>query len=175
MTEVPLTGDTGPPQYDIEHDSKTTNTPAAFGDEFVILWEMYPRKDDSAKAQKAYSAQRLAGVTAEDLLMATVNYRLHVEAQKLELRYVKYASTFFGSDEPYRDYLQPVEAPTTEPVVDPKPSRMASARAFGKSRSHWTEDKLRYQTTFQRLPPDEQDEVIAGWHDAQPSLVGAEL
>jgi hypothetical protein len=34
---------------------ETSNTPDAFGDEFVALWEMYPRKDDSSKALKAYS------------------------------------------------------------------------------------------------------------------------
>jgi hypothetical protein len=64
---------------------------------------------------------------------------------------------------------------TDAELLDDKTSRMRSARALGKSRAKWDESKLRDQPIFQTLPPDEQDEVIAGWRDAQPepALVGA--
>ena len=149
---------------------ETSNTPDAFGDEFVTLWEMYPRKDDSSKALKAYSARRLAGVPAEDLLTATVNYQQHVQAQNLELRYVKYGSTFFGSDEPWRDYLQPVtQMADAQPTEDP----LAAWVRYGKKYAWKTDDAFQSLLEAETRIPAEVEAAWLGRESEQPVMVAS--
>jgi hypothetical protein len=125
---------------------------------------MYPLKDDSSKALKAYSARRLAGVSAEDLLTATVNYQQHVLAQNLELRYIKYGSTFFGGDEPFRDYLQPVLAQTADqPKEDPLAAWVRYGEKYARKDANAFQSLLEVETRM----PDEVEAAWSGWQSRQ--------
>jgi hypothetical protein len=148
------------PDTSLRHVNETSNTPDAFGDEFVELWKTYPRKDDSKKSLRAYSARRLAGVPAEDLLTATVNYRQQMEAQKIELKFIKCGWTFFGSDEPWRDYLQPVTARAGNGQQAEEDQLVAYVR-YGQKYAH--KDAEAFQSLLRNRPELTDDQIEAAW------------
>lgn len=79
----------------------------SFEAQFEKTWVEYPRKVSKKAALKAYIARRRAGVSADDLHTATVNYARSVAGQ--EPRYVKHGATFYGPDEHWRDFLEAVD------------------------------------------------------------------
>jgi hypothetical protein len=78
---------------------------APFETDFDEMWKDYPRKVDKAKALKAYTARRRAGAPTGDLLRAATNYAETVTGN--DPQFVKHCATFFGPDEPWREYVNP--------------------------------------------------------------------
>lgn len=72
---------------------------------FEQVWKMYPRKIDKGGAYRCYQARLNAGFTEEELAEATKNYADECLNEKREIKYIKHASTFFGSSTPFVDYL----------------------------------------------------------------------
>jgi len=92
-----------PPNTSVRHVNDTSLTRGAVENDFAEVWNLYPRKVDRAKALKAYSAQRKAGVAADDLMAAAKHY---AEAMSgTEPRFIKHAATFFGPDRPFADFV----------------------------------------------------------------------
>jgi len=74
-----------------------------FGSDFDEVWKEYPRKNGRTAAHKAYAARRRGGVAAEELLLATKNFRKAMNGR--EQQYIKQGSTFFGPSLCYQDYV----------------------------------------------------------------------
>jgi hypothetical protein len=92
-----------PPNTSVRHVNDTSLTRDDFADDFAAVWSTYPRKVDRAKALKAYSAQRKAGVSADDLMAAT---KFYAEATVgTEPRFIKHGATFFGPDRPFAEFV----------------------------------------------------------------------
>lgn len=79
---------------------------------FEEMWKIYPRKVDKGMAYKSYIARVRAGFSEEQLFEAAKNYAEHCRKEKTEWRYIKHASTFFGSSTPFTDYLKKKEGDT---------------------------------------------------------------
>lgn len=104
---IPENGDTLSPESStyILSDSVSDNKDTApFGAEFDEAWKEYPKKSGKKAAYRSYVAQRRKGVPARDLLHATKKYAS--EQIGKDLQFVKNGSTFWGRDEPFRDYLE---------------------------------------------------------------------
>lgn len=93
-------------------EKKTTSTdrPAdRYTEEFAEAWTTYPRRDGDnpkAKAFKAWNGSLRRGATPAQLLTATKHYAAFVASKgKVGTEFVKQAATFYGPDEPWRDYL----------------------------------------------------------------------
>ena len=76
-------------------------TRANFDDDFDALWKHYPRKVSKERAHKTYVAARRKGATADDLLMAVLNYAASRDGE--ELKYTLHAGTFLNGD--WREWL----------------------------------------------------------------------
>lgn len=70
--------------------------------QFEELWTTYPRKDGKKAACKAWLTTLETGADIELLLECVRNYA--VAMRGTEAQFVKLGSTFFGPDEPWRDY-----------------------------------------------------------------------
>lgn len=76
-----------------------------FGAEFDTFWKSYPRKAGKQKAQSKFVEQIDNGVSPDDLVKASVNFRAETERQQTETRYIPYPSTFLNQER-WRDYLK---------------------------------------------------------------------
>lgn len=79
-----------------------------FEAEFAQVWQAYPKRVDRGRALRAYGDRRREGADAGGLLAATQHYASAMRGT--EPRFVKYASTFFGPDRPYADFVAGVPA-----------------------------------------------------------------
>ena len=77
-----------------------------YSSDFEILWDIYPRKKEKAKALKAYNARINERVKLEQLLLATKNYKEECKKNKIQEKYIKHPATFWGPNRPYEDYLR---------------------------------------------------------------------
>ena len=64
--------------------------------EFEEVWKLYPRKHGKEKAFEYYIRDRKAGATYEEIGQGVYDYRAYVEAESIELQYMKMGSTFFS-------------------------------------------------------------------------------
>lgn len=69
---------------------------SAFKSEFEEIWKLYPRKHGKEKALEYYIRDRKAGATYEEIGKGVFEYREYVEAENVELQYMKMGSTFFS-------------------------------------------------------------------------------
>jgi hypothetical protein len=70
---------------------------------FEEAWKFYPRKLGKQKALRAFLARLRAKTPPDQLLQATRNYAK--ACRDKEPQFVMHGSTFYGPDEPWRDYL----------------------------------------------------------------------
>lgn len=74
-----------------------------YADAFGELWPLYPKRagnNPRAKALRAYTARRVAGVAHDDLAAGLIRYAAFVRATAKEgTVYVMQGATFFGPDE----------------------------------------------------------------------------
>lgn len=72
---------------------------------FEKAWGVYLKKKDKALAYKAYKARLNDGYSEDELYLATVKYMEECKKEKREEKYIKNASTFYGPNTPFVDYL----------------------------------------------------------------------
>lgn len=72
---------------------------------FEDIYKEYPRKGEKKKAFSCFQTRLKEGYSEEELLIATKNYAEQCKKEKREQRYIKLASTFFGVNTPFVDYL----------------------------------------------------------------------
>ena len=64
--------------------------------EFEEIWKIYPRKHGKEKALEYYIRDRKSGATFEEIGQGVADFRNYVEAEDVELQYIKMGSTFFS-------------------------------------------------------------------------------
>jgi len=89
----------------------------AYPDSFQRAWAAYPRRAGGNPKKAAYQCWRARvrqGASEDELLVATKHYRAHCDREReTGGRFVMMAKTFFGSNERWRDFLEPVSANST--------------------------------------------------------------
>jgi hypothetical protein len=73
---------------------------------FENIYKEYPRKGDKKKSYACFLARLKEGYSEEELLTATRNYADYCKKEKREEKYIKMASTFFGVNTPFVDFLK---------------------------------------------------------------------
>ncbi len=86
--------------------NNTVNKHVCYPQDFEILWEIYPRKLNKKGAFKAYLARLKEGAKSDELLRAAENYLRSIKDKGTAERFIMHASTFFGADKRYEDYLE---------------------------------------------------------------------
>ena len=78
--------------------SKNNISSSILADEFEELWSLYPkgRKQGKKKALESYQKARKAGTTFEAVKDGLESYVRYIEAERIETRFIKQASTFFS-------------------------------------------------------------------------------
>lgn len=98
-------GDMSPKGGDISASaSSSEDKRKGVPDSFDAWWSRYPRKVEKKVAEKAYAQAIKAGAKPEELSAALDGYRLQIEKDRTEDRYIKHASTFLHEDR-WRDFL----------------------------------------------------------------------
>lgn len=72
---------------------------------FEKAWSVYLKKRDKAAAYKAYNARLNDGYSEDELYEATVKYMDECKKENRLEKYIKNASTFWGPNTPFVDYL----------------------------------------------------------------------
>ena len=90
----------------INNKSINNNTNNIYTKHFEEVYNLYPRKEGKKKAYECYKARLKEGYSEEELLTATKNYAEECKKEKREKRYIKMASTFFGVNTPFVDFLK---------------------------------------------------------------------
>lgn len=70
--------------------------PKELRNEFETLWTIYPKKQGKDKAYGYYERARKSGTTYEEVGQGVAAYREYVEANGIDMQYVKQGSTFFS-------------------------------------------------------------------------------
>ena len=78
------------------------NNNQLYTEQFEKVYKAYPRKGDKKRAYSCYKAR----LKEEELLKATQNYADFCKKEHREEKYIKLASTFFGVNTPFVDYLK---------------------------------------------------------------------
>lgn len=73
--------------------------------DFEKVWAIYPRHTEKKKAYSCYKARLKEGFSETELLQATTKYAEECKKDNREQKYIKLASTFFGVNTPFADYL----------------------------------------------------------------------
>jgi len=89
-------------------------------DEFEKVHKEYPRKTGKEAMRRCCFTRVAQGATWNQLRLAAQNYARQCIASGTEERFVKHGATFFGRDQWWKDYLQPLqyaETPEEHPFV----------------------------------------------------------
>ena len=87
---------------------------------FENVWKIYPRKKDKARSFQCYMARINSGYSEDELYEATKNYAEECRREDRPEKYIKLATTFYGVNTPFVDYL---------PKQDQK-TEMSSSKIF---------------------------------------------
>ena len=77
---------------------------------FEDVWKIYPRRKDKSRAYQCYMARINSGFSEEELYEATKNYAEECKKEDRPEKYIKIASTFFGVNTPFVDYIPAKES-----------------------------------------------------------------
>lgn len=83
------------------------------------MWSLYPkgRKQGKKKALESYVRARKAGTTFEAVKDGLESYVRYIEAERIETRFIKQASTFF-SQQSWQDEWTTSKAQITDDELD---------------------------------------------------------
>lgn len=120
-----------------------------YPENFEEIWDIYPDNRGNKKScWRKWKARINDGIDNQLLKEATKNYKIEIEHDGTDKKYVKHGSTFFGPDEHWRDYLnenwndpRPDKRPpkTQAPQVDDLVARGMSEEDAKKKREAWLE------------------------------------
>ena len=98
---------------DTEDNNKKSNNNVInniYSSKFEEVYSIYPRKGEKKKAYSCFLTRLKEGYSEDELLIATQNYANYCKEEKRELKYIKLASTFFGVNTPFTDYIPKKES-----------------------------------------------------------------
>lgn len=64
--------------------------------DFEEVWKAYPKKQGKEAAKKAYIKARKAGISNCEIVAGLTRYKLFIQANRTEDRYIKHGSTWFN-------------------------------------------------------------------------------
>ena len=79
-----------------ETDTKTKCSLKELENDFEKVWKAYPKKQGKEAAKKAYIKARKAGVSNCEIAAGLTRYKLFIQANRTEDRYIKHGSTWFN-------------------------------------------------------------------------------
>ena len=79
-----------------EIDTKAKSSLKELEKDFEEVWKIYPKKQGKEAAKKAYIKARKAGVSNCEIAAGLTRYRLFIQANRTEDRYIKHGSTWFN-------------------------------------------------------------------------------
>lgn len=79
-----------------ETDTKTKCSLKELENDFEEVWKAYPKKQGKEAAKKAYIKARKAGVSNCEIAAGLTRYKLFIQANRTEDRYIKHGSTWFN-------------------------------------------------------------------------------
>lgn len=91
-------------------DTTKSNNKTVYTSDFERLWELYPKKVGKIAADRVWKATVRRGTDTETLLRAASRYAAVCRSDGTAQKYIKNPATFFGRDEPWRDYTDEAEA-----------------------------------------------------------------
>lgn len=86
--------------------------------EFEEIWKLYPRKHGKDKAFEYYTRDRKAGAIYEEIGKGVLDYANYVQAEEIELRYIKMGSTFFSQKAWQDDWMIRSRKKSKNPFMD---------------------------------------------------------
>lgn len=119
-----------------------------YSDQFLELWEMYPKKKDKKAANKAFKAA-MKRADFETIKKGLTNYVSEQKALRTELTYYKHFSTFMNGDS-YNDY---------QVLNIPQPKRRGQANTGSERQG------LTYAELQERIKPELEQSGEASRHD----------
>lgn len=79
-----------------ETNAKQKNDLKELEKDFEEVWKAYPKKQGKEAAKKAYIKARKAGVSNCEIAAGLTRYKLFIQANRTEDRYIKHGSTWFN-------------------------------------------------------------------------------
>lgn len=79
-----------------DSDTKTKFSLKELEKDFEEVWQAYPKKQGKEAAKKAYIKARKAGVSNCEIAAGLTRYKLFIQANRTEDRYIKHGSTWFN-------------------------------------------------------------------------------
>lgn len=95
--------ETSPLRHGYARDTEGDKDIKDYTPKFEKLWGLYPRKIEKKLALKKYKATLKKGADYKDLLKATENYAKSMAGKEKE--HIKHGATFFGPNEPWREWV----------------------------------------------------------------------
>lgn len=89
----------------INNNDNNDNKKRVYITRFEETYKIYPRKGDKKRAYACYQARLKEGYSEDELFAATKNYADYCRRENREQKYIKLATTFFGVNTPFVDYL----------------------------------------------------------------------
>jgi hypothetical protein len=79
-----------------EIDTKAKSSLKELEKDFEEVWKAYPKKQGKEAAKKAYIKARKAGTSNCEIVAGLTRYKLFIQANRTEDRYIKHGSTWFN-------------------------------------------------------------------------------
>lgn len=79
-----------------ETDTKAKSSLSDLEKDFEEVWKAYPKKQGKEAAKKAYIKARKAGTSNLEIVAGLTRYKLFIQANRTEDRYIKHGSTWFN-------------------------------------------------------------------------------
>lgn len=96
-------------EYKNKNTKKKTSVGNDYSEDFETAWQTWIKLKRTPDKKKAFDKWRATlrrnGTSPERLIEAAQNYATYCEKAGTEPKYVKHAATFFGSSEPWQDFL----------------------------------------------------------------------
>jgi len=101
--------------------------------DFDKFWTQYPRKIGKQKAFKAWQARLKENHTPELMIRCLENYKLYLDQNRTEERYIKHPSTFLGLNRDFLDFREAPKPPQVNKVSKTTQQNIENLR-------HWIEE-----------------------------------
>lgn len=131
-----------------QKDIRAKKRASEYSDQFLELWEMYPKKKDKKAANKAFKAA-MKRADFETIKKGLTNYVAEQKALRTELTYYKHFSTFMNGDS-YNDY---------QVLNVPQPKRRGQANTGSERQG------LTYAELQERIKPELEQSGETSGHD----------
>lgn len=101
------------PSFSNVKDKEKVKKEIGYSPQFLIAWDFYPRQEAQKAGYAAWCARIKKKVSTDELIKGTKGYTEHCKQKKKDPEYIMLASTFYGSKERWKDFLNVKKPETT--------------------------------------------------------------